>query len=64
MQHFLSRTRVPPRILRLGPWGMIAAGLIFGTLAARSYLRHTKTVARKRGEETALAQWDTDGGSP
>ena len=56
-------SRLPPRVLRFGPWGMIAAGLIVGALAARTYLRRTSSLERRKGEESALARWDGEGGA-
>ena len=54
---------IVPLVRRLGPYGMIAAGLLVGAMAARRYLGRTRSLARRHNDERAIAQWDTDGGS-
>jgi hypothetical protein len=54
---------IVPWVRRLGPYGMIAAGALVGAMAARRYLGRARALARRRSDERAIAQWDTDGGS-
>jgi hypothetical protein len=63
VKHSQLLASVTPLVRRLGPYGMLAASLLVGALAARRYLGLTRSLARRPNDERAIAQWDTDGGS-